>query len=68
MGKINDLIAYRLSREKLIKLNNFKIDEVHSKFVNRERGESSLNFKLILESFIGLIKLYLKKRKLEYSR
>jgi len=47
--------------------NNFKIDEIHSKFVNRVRGESSLNFKLILESFIGLIKLYLKKRKLQYS-
>ena len=48
-------------------LNNFRIDEIHSKFVNRIRGESSVNFKLIVESFIGLIKIYFKKKKLEHS-
>ena len=66
-GKIGD--GFIILSEILVELylNNFKIDEIHSKFVNRLRGESSINFKLILESFIGLIKIYLKKRKLEYS-
>ena len=66
-GKIGD--GFIILSEILVELylNNFKIDEIHSKFVNRLRGESSINFKLILESFIGLIKIYFKKRKLEYS-
>ena len=39
-----------------------KIKEIDSIFVNRVRGESSVNFKLILSSFFGLMKLwYLKK-------
>ena len=67
-GKIGD--GFIILSDILLELhhNNFKIDEIHSKFVNRIRGESALNFKLILESFIGLIRLYLKKRKLQYSR
>ena len=66
-GKIGD--GFIILSEILVELylNNFKIDEIHSKFVNRVRGESSINFKLILESFIGLIKIYIKKRKLENS-
>ena len=66
-GKIGD--GFIILSEILVELhlNNFKIDEIHSKFVNRVRGESSVSFKLILESFIGLIKIYFKKRKLEYS-
>ncbi len=44
--------------------NNFKIDELSTIFVNRKRGESSVSFKLILSSLLGLIKLYyLKKNK-----
>jgi dolichol-phosphate mannosyltransferase len=43
---------------------NFKIGEINSKFVNRVRGESSVNVKLIIESFFGLIKLYLLKKKI----
>ena len=42
--------------------NNYKIKEIHTIFVNRQRGESSVNLSLILESFFGLIKLYLKKK------
>ena len=38
--------------------NGFKIGEIRSIFKNRIRGESSVNFKLIIESFLGLIKLY----------
>ena len=66
-GKIGD--GFIILSEILVELylNNFKIDEIHSKFVNRVRGESSLNFKLILESFVGLIKIYIKKKKLENS-
>ena len=66
-GKIGD--GFIILSEILVELylNNFKIDEIHSKFVNRVRGESSVGFKLILQSFVGLIKIYLKKRKLEYS-
>ena len=44
--------------------NNFKVKEVHSIFKNRIRGESSVNLRLIIESFFGLIKVYMKKRKI----
>ena len=40
---------------------NFKIAEVPTIFVNRERGESKVNFIEIFLSFVGLIKLYLKQ-------
>ena len=40
---------------------NFKISEIKSIFRNRTRGESSVNLKLIIESLIGLCKLYLIK-------
>ena len=66
-GKIGDGFIILSEILVVLYLNNFKIDEIHSKFVNRVRGESSVGFKLVLQSFIGLIKLYLKKRKLEYS-
>ena len=46
--------------EKLHK-NKFSIGEIPTIFVNRIRGESSVNTKLIIDSFIGLIKLYFKK-------
>ncbi len=64
-GKIGD--GFIILSEILVELylNNYKIDEIHSKFVNRTRGESSVNFKLILEAFFGLVKIYFKKRKLK---
>ena len=37
---------------------NFQIKETSSKFVNRSRGESSVNLNEIVNSFIGLIKIY----------
>ncbi len=40
---------------------NYKISEIKSIFRNRTRGESSVNLKLIIESLIGLCKLYLIK-------
>ena len=44
--------------------NNFKIDEKSTIFFNRMRGQSSVNFKLIIESFIGIIKLFFIKKNL----
>ena len=63
-GKIGD--GFIVLSEVLLEIyrNNYKIDEIHSVFVNRQRGESPVNLSLILQSFFGLIKLYLKKRKL----
>ena len=66
-GKIGDGFIVLSEILVVLYLNNFKINEIHSKFVNRARGESSVSFKLILQSFVGLIKIYLKKRKLEHS-
>jgi len=41
---------------------NFKISETTTIFRNRVRGESSVNIKLIMDSLIGLLKLYLLKK------
>jgi dolichol-phosphate mannosyltransferase len=46
----------------ILSKNNFKISEIKSKFINRVRGESSVNFKLIFESLLGLLRLYLIKK------
>jgi dolichol-phosphate mannosyltransferase len=63
-GKIGDGFII-LSEILLIIYNqNFKIGEINSKFVNRVKGESSVNVKLIIESFFSLIKLYLLKKKI----
>ena len=45
--------------------NNYKIEDVDTVFINREKGESSVNFKLIMDSLIGIFKIYFlqKKRK-----
>ena len=48
----------------VIKNNNFNIGEVKTVFVNRERGKSSVNLKLIAASFYGIIKLAIIKKKL----
>ncbi len=47
--------------------NNFKIEDVNTVFINREKGESSVNLKLILDSLLGLFKIYfiqLKRKKI----
>lgn len=43
--------------------NNFKIEDVGTVFVNREKGESSVNLKLIMESLMGIFKIYFIQRK-----
>ena len=67
-GKIGD--GFIILSEILVEiyLNNFKIDEIESIFLNRKRGESSVNLSLIIESFIGLLKIYSNKRKKQIMR
>ena len=44
-------------------INNLKIREIDTRFVDRIRGGSSVTLKFILISLYGLIKLYINKRK-----
>ena len=60
-GKIGDGFIVLSEILLIIKLSNFKINELPTIFINRNRGESSVNFLLIVKSFFGLIKLYLIK-------
>ena len=63
-GNIGD--GFIILSEILVELyyNNFKINETSSKFVNRTRGESSVNLNEIIKSLIGLIKIYKLKNKI----
>ena len=45
----------------VIKSNGYKISEVPSVFVNRKRGESSVNLSLVFKSLIGLFRLFFIK-------
>ena len=62
-GRIGD--GFIVLSEILLKIHQskMKIMETHSIFINRTRGESSVNFKLIVQSFFGLMKLFLIKLK-----
>ena len=64
-GKIGD--GFIILSEILVELyyKNFKIGETSSKFVNRVRGESSVNSREIFNSFLGLIKIYNLKNQIE---
>jgi dolichol-phosphate mannosyltransferase len=66
-GKIGD--GFIILSEILLVLhkNDFKISEIKTKFVNRSRGESSINYKLITASLKGLIKLFFKKNSTYYQ-
>jgi dolichol-phosphate mannosyltransferase len=61
-GKIGD--GFIILSEILLILysSKYKISETPSIFRNRTRGESSINLKLIFESFFGLLKLYFYKK------
>ena len=55
-----------LSEIIIVLKNNFlKIDEIETIFVNRTRGESSVNLKLIIASLYGIFKLFFIKNKLK---
>ena len=62
-GRIGDGFIVLSEILLIIKLNKFKIKELPTIFVNRKRGESSVNFKLIIQSLIGIVKLYFIKIK-----
>ena len=52
-GKISyDFIALS---ETLVELyiDNLRIGEIKTTFTNREKGESTMNLKLVLDSFLG---------------
>ena len=61
-GKIGD--GFIVLSEIILHLNfkKYKISETDSIFVNRIRGESSVNSKLFIQSLIGLLNLYLIKK------
>ena len=61
-GKIGD--GFIILSEIILVLwkKNFKISETATIFRNRVRGESSVNIKLIIDSLIGLLNLYLLKK------
>ena len=60
-GKIGDGFIVLSEILLQLKMNNLRISETSSIFINRKRGESSVNIKLIIQSLFGLIKLYLIK-------
>tara|TARA_B100001093_G_C26826059_1_gene1014048 strand:+ start:1057 stop:1767 length:711 start_codon:yes stop_codon:yes gene_type:complete len=63
-GNIGD--GFIILSEIIVVINNnkFKIKELPTIFVNRTRGESSVNLKLIIQSLFGLIKLAFIKNRL----
>ncbi len=62
-GKISD--GFILLSEIIVVLDSFSynIDEIHTTFINREKGKSNVGINLIIDSFIGLIKLASNKKK-----
>ncbi len=62
-GKIGDGFIVLSEILVVIYNNNLNIGETDTIFVNRTRGESSVNLKLIIQSFLGLLKLYSLKNK-----
>ena len=60
-GKIGDGFIVLSEILLTIKLKKYKIDEMPSIFINRKRGESSINLKLIIQSLFGIIRLYFIK-------
>ena len=43
--------------------NNFKIADTKTNFINREKGDSTVNIKLIYESLVGIFKIYFNNYK-----
>ena len=62
-GKIGDGFIVLSEILLAIHQSNYKMCEINSIFVNRVRGESSVNLNLIIKSFISLIKLWFIKKK-----
>lgn len=66
-GKIGDGFIILSEIILVLHKNNFNLGEIKTKFVNRSRGESSVNLKLILASLIGLIKLFFTRNSTYYQ-
>jgi dolichol-phosphate mannosyltransferase len=62
-GKIGDGFIVLSEILLVTSLNKLKIGEISSIFINRIRGESSVNIKLIFLSLFGLLKLFILKIK-----
>ena len=62
-GKIGDGFIILSEILLVLHLSKYRIFETYTIFVNRVRGESSVNLKLIFSSLIGLFKLFLNKKK-----
>ena len=62
-GKIGDGFIILSEFLLALNINKLRIGETNTIFVNRIRGESSVNFKLIVNSFVGLIKLFVIKKR-----
>ena len=62
-GKIGD--GFIILSEILLVLHSskYRVFETSTIFVNRVRGESSVNLKLIFSSLLGLVKLFFNKKK-----
>jgi len=61
-GKIGDGFIILSEILLAVDINNFRINEINSIFVNRLRGKSSVNIFLIIKSLFGLFKLFLTKK------
>ena len=67
-GKIGDGFIILSEFLLALNINKLRIGETNTIFVNRTRGESSVNFKLIVNSFVGLIKLFIIKKRYKIQK
>ena len=67
-GKIGDGFIILSEFLLALNINELRIGETNTIFVNRTRGESSVNFKLIVNSFVGLIKLFIIKKRYKIKK
>ena len=67
-GKIGDGFIILSEFLLALNINKLRIGETKTIFVNRIRGESSVNFKLIVNSFTGLIKLFIIKKRYKIKK
>ena len=67
-GKIGDGFIILSEFLLALNINKLRIGETNTIFVNRIRGESSVNFKLIVNSFVGLIKLFVIKKRYKIKK
>jgi hypothetical protein len=62
-GRVGDQFIILSEIITVLFVNAYKINEINTIFVNRTRGTSSVNIKLIMNSITGLFKIFLNKKK-----